>query len=53
MKKIIAILALFSLASCGSNWAKEEAKKSAKSSAASSRINASQSNNSDVFKDLE
>lgn len=53
MKKLIAIFALFSIASCGNNWIKEEAKNTAKSSAASARINASKNNSDDVFKDVE
>jgi hypothetical protein len=53
MKKLIAIFVLFSIASCSSNWAQEEAKHSAKSGAASARINASKSNADDVFKDVE
>lgn len=53
MKKLLTIFVLFSIASCGSNWAKEEAKKSAQSGAASGRINASKNNADDVFKDVD
>jgi hypothetical protein len=53
MKKIIAIFALISLASCANNWAKKEVETTAKASAASTRINASENNSHDVFKELD
>ncbi len=53
MKNLILTLALISLASCAANWAQEEAKASAKAGAASTRINASDSNSRDVFKELD
>ena len=55
MKKLITIFTLVLLASCGGgkDWAKEEAKSSAKAGAASGRINASESNSENVFKELD
>jgi hypothetical protein len=52
MKKLILLLTLTSLTAC-SNWASEEAKASAKAGAASSRINSSDSNSKDAFKELD
>lgn len=53
MKKIIIATILFSLFSCAANEVKKEAVKSAKSGAASSRINNSDSNSSNIFKELD
>lgn len=55
MNKILIIITLFCLFSCSNPYAvyKGELEKSAKSSSASSRINQSQSNNSEVFKELD
>lgn len=54
MKKIIAFFILCSVISCApKNWAAEEAKASAKAGSASGRINASESNSKDVFKELD
>lgn len=52
MKKLIILISLFSLASCQS-FLQAEAEKSARANSASSRINASDSNNSDLFKELD
>ncbi len=53
MKKIIIATILFSLFSCAANEAKKEAVKSAKATAASSRINSSNGNSSNIFKELD
>lgn len=52
MKKLCAIFILASLASC-SNFMSEETKASAKAGAASGRINSSESNSTNVFKELD
>jgi hypothetical protein len=51
MKKIITILLLSFLISCQS--ADEELKKTAKANASSQRINSSESNSKDAFKELD
>jgi hypothetical protein len=53
MKIISAILTLILLSSCTPSWVGDEVKKSAKSGAASGRINSSESNSRDVFKELD
>lgn len=50
IKKLITILALTFLISCQAN---EEAKKTGKANSASGRINSSESNSKDVFKELD
>lgn len=52
MSKIFILLSIFSLVACES-FITKEAKKSAQANAASSRINSSESNNSDLFKELD
>ncbi|MBU6140363.1 MAG: hypothetical protein KGP29_02245 [Proteobacteria bacterium] len=52
MKNLIAIFTLISLTAC-SNWASDEVKASAKAGAASSRLNASDNNSKDAFKELD
>ena len=52
MSKIFILLSIFSLVACES-FITKEAKKNAKANAASSRINASQSNNSDLLRELD
>jgi len=52
MKKLIIISILFSVVSCAS-WVGEEREKSGKAAAASSRINASDENSKDVFKEVD
>ncbi len=51
-KKLIAILGLIILASCQS-YDKEELKKTSKASSASQRINSSDSNSSNLLKELD
>ena len=51
-KKLLTILSLFFLVSCQSILAKEQAK-TAKANSASQRINASDSNSSDILKELD
>jgi hypothetical protein len=52
MKSLILLFTLTSITAC-SNWASEEAKTSSKAGSASSRINASDSNSKDAFKELD
>lgn len=56
MKKLILSLCAFftlsTLSSC-SSWMSEEAKASGKAGAASGRINSSENNSKDVFKELD
>jgi len=52
MKKLLAISLLVLFASCNS-FIKEEAKKTAKSNSASSRINSSDKNSKEIFKELD
>lgn len=52
MRRLTAILMLISITSC-SSWMSKEATASAKASAASDRINASERNSKDVFKELD
>ena len=51
-KKIITICALFLLTACHS-FIGEEMEKNAKSGAASQRLNSSDNNNKDLFKELD
>jgi len=53
MKKIIIAVILFSISSCAISDAKKEAAKSAKADAASTRINKSDANSSNIFKELD
>jgi hypothetical protein len=51
-KKLITIFTLIFLTSC-QNWANKELEKTAKASSASDRINSTDSNSKDVFKELD
>jgi len=55
MNKILAIITLFFLFSCSNPYGvyKQELEKSAKSNSASNRINQSQSNNNELFNELD
>jgi hypothetical protein len=53
MKRILILIALFSFSACASSFYKKEMSKTAKSAAASSRINATEGNSREVFKDIE
>lgn len=52
MKKLIILLSLLTISSCQS-YLKQEAEKTLKANGASNRINSSDSNNIDLFKELD
>lgn len=53
MKNLILVLIFATITSCKASWMQEETKASAKSGAASTRINSSDNNSRDVFKELD
>jgi hypothetical protein len=53
MKNFLILLLMFVISSCGASAYKQEAIKSGKAAAASQRINSTQENSKDVFKDIE
>jgi len=53
LRKLIIIISVLLISNCSANWASKEAKTSGKATAASGRINASDSNSQNIFKELE
>lgn len=53
MKKIFIIAIIAAISSCSSSFLDAENKASAKNSSASGRINASENNNREIFKEID